>query len=84
MQTTKTAISIQKALFEKADALARSMRVSRSRLIALALEEYIRRQENGALLAEINAAYSEEPDIAEETLRRKARSTHRRVVEREK
>ena len=81
MQTTKTAVSIQKALFEQADALARRMRVSRSRLFALALEDYIHRQENRQLLAQINAAYADEPDAAEQTLRRKAQRTHRRIVE---
>jgi metal-responsive CopG/Arc/MetJ family transcriptional regulator len=81
MQTTKTAVSIQKSLFEQADALARRMRVSRSRLFALALEDYIHRQENRQLLAQINSAYADEPDAAEQTLRRKTQRTHRRIVE---
>jgi antitoxin MazE6 len=81
MQTVKTAVSLQKPLFEEAEELARKMRVSRSRLFVLALEDYIRRQQNRELMAQINAAYSGEPDRAEQALHVKARRTHRRIVE---
>jgi antitoxin MazE6 len=80
MQNVKTAISIQKSLFEQAEKIARKMRISRSRLFALALEDYIRREQNRELLGQINAAYADEPDSPEKTLRRQARSTHRRIV----
>lgn len=80
MQNVKTAISIQKSLFEQAEQIARKMKVSRSHLFALALEDYIHREQNRELLAKINAAYAEESDTAEKTLRRKARSAHRRMV----
>jgi antitoxin MazE6 len=80
MENVKTAISIQKSLFEQAEKIARKMKVSRSRLFALALEDYIQREQNRELLAKINAAHAEEPDAAEKTLRRKARATHRRMV----
>jgi metal-responsive CopG/Arc/MetJ family transcriptional regulator len=80
MQNVKTAISIQKSLFDQAEKIARRMKVSRSRLFALALEDYIHREQNRELLAQINAAYADEPDAAEKTLRRKARGTHRRIV----
>ena len=81
MQNVKTAISIQKSLFEQAENLARQMKVSRSHLFVLALEAYIHRQQNRDLLAQINAAYADEPDPAEKTLRRKTRRAHRRIVE---
>jgi metal-responsive CopG/Arc/MetJ family transcriptional regulator len=81
METIKTAISIRKPLFEQADELARKMNVSRSRLFGLALEEYIRRQENQELLRELNAVYGDEPDPAEETLRAYARRSQRRIVD---
>jgi metal-responsive CopG/Arc/MetJ family transcriptional regulator len=80
MQNVKTAISIQKSLFEQAEKVARKMKVSRSRLFALALEDYIHREQNRELLTQINAAYADEPDSTEQTLRRKARRTHRRIV----
>ena len=81
MQSVKTAISIHKSLFEQAETLARRMKISRSHLFVLALEDYIHRQQNRALLAQINAAYADEPDVAEKTHRRKMRRTHRRIVE---
>lgn len=81
MQSVKTAISIQKPLFEEAESLAHKMKVSRSRLFALALEEYIQRQQNRELLAQINAAYANEPDMYSETLPSEMRPTHRRIVE---
>ncbi len=81
MQTVKTAISLHKSLFEQAENLARKMKVSRSRLLVLALEDYIKRQENRELLAQINAAYAGEPDAEEQALRRKQRRQHRRIVE---
>jgi metal-responsive CopG/Arc/MetJ family transcriptional regulator len=81
MGNIKTAISIQEALFEQAEDLARKMKIPRSRLFRLALEDYLRRRENKELLAQINTAYADEPDAAEQTLRRKSRRTHRRIVE---
>ena len=81
MEGIKTAISIDKSLFAQANALARKMKVSRSRLFVLALEDFIREQENRELLSKINAVYENEPDEAEKILRRKARKSHRRLVE---
>lgn len=81
MQNVKTAISIQKSIFEQAETLARKMNISRSRLFGLALEGYIRQQENRELLSKINAACAGDPDQAEQTLRRNSRGTHRRIVE---
>ena len=81
MGSVKTAISIRKSLFEQAEDLAHKLKISRSRLFVLALEEYIRHQENRELLTQINAVYADEPDPVEQTLRRKARRTHRRIVE---
>jgi len=81
MEAVKTAISIQKPLFEQAELLARRMRVSRSRLFALALEDYIRRQENRELLARINAAYADELDADEARMLDEFLIQHRQVVE---
>ncbi|MBI2485532.1 MAG: hypothetical protein HYW01_00940 [Deltaproteobacteria bacterium] len=78
-----TVISLQKSLLEKAEALAREMKVSRSRLLALALEDFIHRHQNQRLLEQINAAYEDFPDTVEKDLRRKMRRHHRRIVERE-
>ncbi len=81
MQNIKTAISIQKSLFEQAETFARKMKISRSRLFGIALEEYLRRQENQELLARLNAAYADEPDAEEKEYRRRVRRSHRRMLE---
>jgi metal-responsive CopG/Arc/MetJ family transcriptional regulator len=81
MGRIKTTISIQKSLFEKAEDLARKMNVPRSRLYALALQDYLRRRENKNLLAQINAAQGEEMEASEKNLRQKSKRTHRRLVE---
>jgi metal-responsive CopG/Arc/MetJ family transcriptional regulator len=80
MQAIKTAISIEKNLFDQADNIARTMKVSRSKLFVIALQEYIEHQKNKEMLAQINAAYSDELDTTEQTLRRKSRQQHRRIV----
>ncbi len=80
MHNVKTAISVDKSLFDEAEKIAHKLKVSRSRLFALALEDFIRREQNRDLLTQINAAYSDEPDATEKTLRHKARATHRRIV----
>jgi len=83
MQAIKTAISIEKNLFDQAENIARTMKVSRSKLFVIALQDFIEHQKNKELLAQINAAYSDEPDTTEQTLRRKSRQQHRRIVGRE-
>ena len=84
MGNIKTAISLQKSLFEQVDSLAREKKVSRSRLFVLALEDYLRREQNRKLVEQLNAVYADEPDPAEKALQRKMRRYHRRVVEAEK
>jgi metal-responsive CopG/Arc/MetJ family transcriptional regulator len=81
MENIKTAVSIRKPLFEQAEDLARRMKVSRSRLFALALEDYIRRQQNRELLASLNAAYADGPSTAEVTLLRESRESYARHLE---
>jgi metal-responsive CopG/Arc/MetJ family transcriptional regulator len=81
MDSIKTAISIDKALFAQANALARKLKISRSRLFVIALEDFIREQENRELLEKVNAVYEEMEDGTENTLRRKSRKLHRRLIE---
>jgi metal-responsive CopG/Arc/MetJ family transcriptional regulator len=81
MLAIKTAISIDKNLFDQAEHLARAMKVSRSKLFVLALQDFIEHRNNKEMLARINAAYSDEPDMTEQTLRRNSRKQHRRSVE---
>ncbi len=57
--TIKTAISLETDLFKQTEALAGELRVSRSRLIAMALRDYLRRQHDRNLLDRLNAAYAD-------------------------
>lgn len=81
MGNIKTAISLQKALFDQVDALAHEKKVSRSRLFAMALEDYLRREQNRKLAEQLNAVYGSEPDPEEEALRRKMKRQFRKRVE---
>lgn len=62
MKKIKTAISVDDNLLEETAAIAQELDISRSRVVSLALEEYIRRYRNQQLLAQINEAYSDAPD----------------------
>jgi metal-responsive CopG/Arc/MetJ family transcriptional regulator len=81
MANIKTAISLQESLFEQVETLAREMKVSRSRLFALALEDYLHRYQNLQLLDKINQAYHDDTDAAEQERLHKIRRQHRKVVE---
>lgn len=81
MESIKTAISIDKSLFRQANALAHKLKVSRSRLFVIALEDFIRQQENREILEKVNAVYADEPDETEKELSLKMRQSFRRLVE---
>jgi metal-responsive CopG/Arc/MetJ family transcriptional regulator len=81
MANIKTAISIQQSLFDQAEALAREMHISRSRLFALAMQDFLQRYENHQLLERINTAYTDTSDPDEQTLLRRMRRYHRQTVE---
>lgn len=81
MANIKTAVSIEKSLFEQVDSIAREMKVSRSSLFALALQDFIRHHQNEDLLRRINEAYEDVPDTDEQERVRRMRSKQRKVVE---
>jgi hypothetical protein len=81
MANVKTAISIDKALFEQVDKLAGKLEVSRSHLFVLAVEEFIQRYENEQLLRQLNQAYDDLPLAEEEQLLQGRRSLQRNLVE---
>lgn len=81
MATVKTAISLQEYLFEQAEALAAEMKISRSRLIAIALEEFIRRHQNRLLLEKINAAYEDVSDTEASISINSISGHHRSIIE---
>ena len=81
MSSVKTAISIREHLFEQVEILARELKISRSRVFVLAVEEFIKRYQNRQLLEEINQAYADLPDAAEQSYLNKARQQHRDLIE---
>lgn len=80
MAQIKTAISLDKSLFEKTEILARRLKVSRSRLFAMALEDFLRRRQNEELLQQINSACDDSPDQAEAMRLTGMRRYHREMI----
>ena len=70
MACVKTAISMQESLFKRVDRLAKQMKISRSKVIATALEKYLGGRDEAELIARINAAYEDSPDEEERPLQR--------------
>ncbi|MES1240592.1 MAG: CopG family transcriptional regulator [Acidobacteriota bacterium] len=81
MAIVKTAISVQESLFERADALARQLHLSRSQLFSRALGEFLDRHESRLLLEAINRSLDEEPDPGEAERRQRMRGIQRKRVE---
>lgn len=65
--SVKTAISVQEELFEAINRLAEELHVSRSKLFVMAMEEFIEKNKNRKLLAQINMAQAD-PAEADELL----------------
>ena len=64
----KTAISINDGLLREADETARLMRLSRSRLFALAVGEFLKRRRREEMLLRLNEVYANGVDPAEKRL----------------
>jgi metal-responsive CopG/Arc/MetJ family transcriptional regulator len=82
MANVKTAISLQESLFRQAEDVARDLKVSRSRLFVLALENFIREYQDRKLFEQINRAYEDAgSDETEQQRLRQGRQQQRRLVE---
>jgi metal-responsive CopG/Arc/MetJ family transcriptional regulator len=57
----KTAVSLPDELFRQADAAAKKLRVSRSKLYATAISEYLTRQRSASVTERLNAYYLRHP-----------------------
>ena len=78
MANIKTAISIERPIFEQMNVLAKDLNISRSRLFALAAQEFIQRHKNIELLQLLNEAYDDLPES--EPIVSKMRSRHYNMV----
>ncbi len=74
----KTAISIEKPIFQQMDSLAKKLKISRSRLFGIAAQEFLQRNKNIDMLNSLNAAYDDLPET--EPIVAKMRSTHYKIV----
>lgn len=81
MATIKTAISIPDSLYNQAESLANDMKISRSKLFSLAIEEYLRQHRNQQLLQSINEAYTDGLDRSEELMLQGMRRHQRHLKE---
>ena len=79
MASIKTAISIEKPIFEQINILAKNLKISRSRLFALAVEEFIQRHKNSELFETLNKVYSDLPE-SETIFLPRMRSKHYEMV----
>ncbi len=66
----KAAISLPDDLFDAADTLAGRLGVSRSRLIALALAEFIAKHRSSKVTERLNAVFAAEASGADKPLQR--------------
>ncbi len=66
--SVKTAISIQKELFNEVNKLAEELHVSRSKLFVLAVRDFIKKNENKKIISQINKAFGDSPGSTEKSL----------------
>jgi metal-responsive CopG/Arc/MetJ family transcriptional regulator len=65
----KTAISLPDVLFASAEALAQRLGLSRSRLFATAVAEFVARHQTRQVTERLDAVYSAEPSALEPELK---------------
>ncbi|MBI4765590.1 MAG: CopG family transcriptional regulator [Deltaproteobacteria bacterium] len=83
MPGVKTAISLNEELFLKVNQLADDLHISRSRVFTLAVQDYVKKQENQAMLARLNEAYKDSPVEEERKISKSMRRKQKRLIERE-
>jgi len=79
----KVTVSLPKELFDRAEAEAATLQVSRSRLFADAIASYLYRQENHRITEQLDAVYNGEPDLEEKEILEMGRRAYVRISERE-
>jgi metal-responsive CopG/Arc/MetJ family transcriptional regulator len=84
MPGVKTAISLEESLLNQVNKLANNMHVSRSKIFTLAVKDYLKKQENIKLLAQLNAAYADDlPSQEEKSISEAMHRKQRKIVEQE-
>jgi metal-responsive CopG/Arc/MetJ family transcriptional regulator len=75
----KVAVSIPEGVFHKAERVAQRLRLSRSRLYARAIEEYVEKHAHPDVTAALNAVYDKEPPPRDPAFERLSTELLRRV-----
>lgn len=83
MANIKTDISLSKSLLAEVEAVAREMKISRSQLLVLAVQDFIRRHQTRRMVEQINQAYQDGPDEEERKWLEHALHSHRQLLEKE-
>lgn len=73
----KTAISIEDGLLHEADKTAQRMGLSRSRLFALAVQDFLQRQRQEQMLRRLNEVYANGADTSEKQLLKRIKAKAR-------
>ncbi|MFW6012330.1 MAG: hypothetical protein ACOC92_01315 [bacterium] len=82
MGTVKTAISLDEDLLRRVDSVARELGEPRSRVLARAAEQFLRRRQNQEILEQLNRAYGDDGgDDRDQRERELRRQRHRELVE---
>ena len=76
----KTAISMDDRLLQEADETARRMGLSRSRLFAIAVGDFLQRQRQEQMLLQLNRVYANRMEPAEKRLLKGIRAKVRGTV----
>ena len=64
----KTAVSIPDPVFRSADRLARKLKMSRSRLYAVAVENFVQQHDAASITAKLNEVYATESSTLDPVL----------------
>jgi len=83
MPGVKTAISLDEELLIKVNRLSSDLHVSRSKVFTLAVQDYLKKQENQSLLAQLNEAYDDFPGEKEREISESMRIKHKKIIEQE-
>ncbi|MCK9362635.1 MAG: hypothetical protein M0P74_03390 [Syntrophales bacterium] len=83
MPGVKTAISLDEELLIKVNRLSNDLHVSRSKVFTLAVQDYLKKQENQSLLAQLNEAYDDFPPEKEREISESMRIKHKKIIEQE-
>lgn len=78
--TIKTAISLDKKLFDEIESLAQEMSVSRSQVFSIAARQFIERCKGKEILEQINTAHQDHSSQSEEELLKRMRTKQSDMV----